>query len=299
VNEYPQPKKVENEETQKKKKHKVSKSSMINIKTNIALYDNKILEESISKQETSVIINGEQTISSKINRMSTIRSNSFRKGSKKSLDKYNTSMIPGRSNSNNSFNSNENTNLNSLQKIKPLEHPQALNPNPDIMKNKSMFPKREFSRLHHSNNILPNSEDIRQFKVRPKASLQSNVPFIRFQNYQTIVSLKSEMNLQSKKNNYKKKQRQVMQNFRHPQNPLGGELRPAFKSSSSIESGDSDQELNLEKAYCNLCGEDFRPFKVVAQMKMCRDCFHKDCLDTYFESKDVPFKCPKCLRDIY
>ena len=34
-------------------------------------------------------------------------------------------------------------------------------------------------------------------------------------------------------------------------------------------------------------------------MKMCGDCFHKDCLDNYFKSKDVPFKCPKCYRDIY
>ena len=65
------------------------------------------------------------------------------------------------------------------------------------------------------------------------------------------------MNLQSKKNNYKKKQRQVMQNFRNPGTGCGNGA-PACKSSSSVESGDSDQELNLEKAYCVLCGEDFR-----------------------------------------
>lgn len=259
VNEYPHPKKMDNENPRNNQNLKIPKSNPINLKTNIALYDNKIMEESISRQETSKIFEGEETISSKVNRTSMIRSNSFHRGSRQSLDKYNTSMLPGRSNSNNSFNSNENGNLNSLQKIKPLENPYNLGvkPQPDIIKNKSMLPKRQFSRLHQSNNILPNSEDIRHFKVRPKASLQSNVPFIRFQNYQTIASLKSEMNLQSKKNNYKKKQRQVMQNFRHPQNPLG-ELQPTFKSNSSIESGDSDQELNLEKAYCNLCGDDFR-----------------------------------------
>lgn len=32
---------------------------------------------------------------------------------------------------------------------------------------------------------------------------------------------------------------------------------------------------------------------------MCKDCFHKDCIDQLFENKHSDFKCPKCNRDIY
>lgn len=232
------------------------------LQTNIALYDNKILEESISNQNISQLIKAQNTISSKHPTKSRLlRSNSLHKESKNLESKYLTSMVQNRSSSHLSNISFEHQLLPSINGIKKLgDHTGKNNLYPkqnDVIKNKSMFPKRQFSRLHQSNNILPNSEDIRQLKLQPKASLQSNVPFIRFQNYQTIASLKSEMNLQSKKNNYKKKQRQVMQNFRNPGTGFGNGA-PAFKSSSSVESGDSDQEINLEKAYCVLCGEDFR-----------------------------------------
>ena len=204
VNEYHAPKKVTPEFDKIRATSNQKKIHSQMMKTNIALYDNKIFEESNSKKKSPIIL-GEKTVSSKVHRSPNLRSNSVNIDSKNTLDGYITSMIQVHSNSNLSHNSNEH-NINTFQNIKVLE---TLNnvpkKTPAPLKNHSMFPNRQFSRLHQSNNILPNSEDIRMSKIRPKPSIQSNVPYMRFQNYQTIVSLKSEMNLKSKKKNYKKK----------------------------------------------------------------------------------------------
>ena len=254
VNEYPAPKKItpEIEKQNSQPKNQIKYKHMM--KTQFALYNNKIMENPNSKGGSPNLL-GEKTISSKIHPSPNMRSNSLHNESK-NQDKFITSMVQNQMHSHCSNNSQEHY-TNTFQKINNPEHLNNLlqNQTPVPIQNKSMFPNRH-TRLHQSNCILPNSENIRISKIRPKASLQSNVPQIRFQNYQTIASLKSEMNLKSRKNNYKKKQRQVLKNFRHPQSPFG-ERRQAFKSSSSIESGDSDQEMNLEKAYCTICGEDF------------------------------------------
>ena len=257
VNEYYSPKKVvfKDEKNSLSQENKIPYKHMM--KTQFAIYNNEILEETNSKKCSQKIIPGEKTISSKVHPSPNIRSNSVHYDSKLGPEKFITSMVHANANSYNSQNSRENHFNNSFQNVNNPEHLNDLiqNQTPVPIQNKSMFPNRH-PRLHQSNNILPNSENIRISKTRPKASLLSNVPQIRFQNYQTIASLKSEMNLRSRKNNYKKKQRQVLKNFRQPQTPFE-EGRHAFKSSSSIESGDSDQEMNLEKAYCTLCGEDF------------------------------------------
>ena len=250
VNEYQVPKKALNES----KSSNLDKMPSDVFKTHIALYDNKILEESYSKGGSPVIKN-EKTISSKVHPSPHMRSNSLNEIKHK--ERVITSLAHANYNMEVSKNSNDNNFSNTFKRV----HPEQLNhlvqkQNQVPLQNKSMFPNREFSKLHKSNNILPNSEDLRNLKIGQKAKIKSNVRQFRFQNYQTIVSLKSEMNLQTRKKNYKKMQRQVLKNFRHPQSPFM-EGRQVFKSSSSIESGDSDQEMKLEKAYCIICGEGF------------------------------------------
>jgi hypothetical protein len=259
VHEYHAPKKNP-DQAKKSSPHIKMPSNMM--KTHIALYNNKILEESYSKGGSPKLMIGEKTISSKVHPSPNLRSNSVNKEVKQK-ESYIPSIGHANSNMALSNHSNENNISNTFQPVAPEQLNKLLQKQSEApMQNKSMFPHRQFSRLHQSNNILPNSEDIRNSKLKNKASLQSNVQQIRFQNYQTIVSLKSEMNLQSKKNKYKKMQRQVLKNFRHPQSPFA-EGRQIFKSSSSIESGDSDQEMNLEKAYCIICGLDFRYFFLI------------------------------------
>lgn len=227
------------------------------LKTNAALYNNKILEESRSKgaSPAPAPVPGEKTVSSKVYPSPLMRSSSLRES--RQTDHAQASLLP-RASQAYLHHSHEHCYSHTFQRV---SNPEQLNlllqkQTQPPLQNWSMFPKREHPRLHNSSNLLPNSEDIRQPKVQPKPSLQSNVHQLRFQNYQTIASLKSEMNLMSKKINYKKKQRQVLKNFRHPQSPFVNG-RPTFKSSSSIESGDSDQEMKLDKLYCTLCGEDF------------------------------------------
>lgn len=229
--------------------------SRLPFRTSAALYNNRILEEPPSKGASPQQVPGERTVSSKVYPSPRVRSMSLRES--KATENCQASLRP-RASLMYSHYSHDNNCSGMFDK---LANPEQLNQllqkqSEPPLQNWSMFPNRPFPKLHNSNNILPNSEDLRNPKIKPKASLQSNVRQLRFQNYQTIVSLKSEMNLHSKKLNYKKKQRQVLKNFRHPQSPFV-DGRPTFKSSSSIESGDSDQELKLDKAYCLLCGEDF------------------------------------------
>lgn len=250
VNEYQAPKKNLASNDRK------PKTKFFNpMRTNTALYNNRILEETHSKGTSPLQAKGERTPNSRVFRSPNLRSMSLRES--KQTENLVASMR-GYGSWVHSYNSHERNCSTTFRKV---ENPEKLNhllqkQSEPPLQNWSMMPNRQFPKLHQSNNILPNSEDLRKQKIQAKASLESNVKQLRFQNYQTIVSLKSEMNLHSNKLNYKKKQRQVLKNFRHPQSPFVNG-RPAFKSSSSIESGDSDDELKLDKAYCLLCGEDF------------------------------------------
>lgn len=124
-----------------------------------------------------------------------------------------------------------------------------------IKKNCSALLPLNTQKKHKSNNIISHSENLKQVKLQPRFTHQ--IEPARYKNFQTLISLHSELNIKSNKKKYKLKQRQIIKKYDNSA-VTGENHQLKFKSSSSIESGDSSQELKLDKQYCIICGDGFR-----------------------------------------
>ena len=143
-----------------------------------------------------------------------------------------------------------------IEYLKQLEHEVKKNNNNVIIKkNSSVVLPVNIKKKYQSTNILPNSENVKDVKQQYREN--PNVEKSKYKNFQTIVSLHSEFNLNSNKKKYKQKQRQIIKAFDNSKSS-NQKQNLKFKSTSSIESGDSYQELKLEKQYCVICGDGFK-----------------------------------------
>lgn len=142
-----------------------------------------------------------------------------------------------------------------MEYFKNIENQINNKPATIIKKNCSVLLPLKPYKKYQSNNILPNSENVKEMKLQPRMTHQLEP--MGFRNFQTIASLHSEFNLNSNKKKYKLKQRQIIKKFDNS-HISGQKHQLKFKSSSSIESGDSSQELKLDKQYCVICGDGFR-----------------------------------------
>lgn len=237
-------------------------------KTQMGLYDESNFQEKNSSAKEKMgnqkqIFNDPKSSEKLNNKNSDSMKNNF--GYSKSLSKSDSKIRD--SNDRSIMQNNLNFSRELMIEKESPKQPKPILQN-DILKNYSMVPKLSALMPKPQQKEIPKSA---QGKRKPSLKLQkprldSNIQHMNLRNYKTIVSLKSEMQLRSKKN-YKKQQRQIIQKFNENRTKSGNNPFQdlVLKSSSTIESVDSCDfgALKLDKKYCALCGDDFRYFFLI------------------------------------